>query len=69
MDRLRELRLPRAERAAARAERRVMQQIRTERDNPERPEHRAAALEAEARKYTPRGVPGFFKNGGGVGRF
>jgi hypothetical protein len=45
-------------------ERRVEAQIRKERDNPERPERRAAALEAEARKYSGRGIPGPFKNGG-----
>ena len=48
---LRELRLPRPEREAARAERRVEAQIRLERDNPYTPERRAAALEAERRRY------------------
>jgi hypothetical protein len=48
---LRELLLPRAERAAARAERRAEAAMRRERDNPETPERRAAAVEAEARRY------------------
>ena len=45
---LRTLALPRAERAAARAERRVEEQMRRERDNPVAPERRAAARAAEA---------------------
>jgi hypothetical protein len=49
---LRELRMPRAERAAARAERRVEEQLRRERDNTETPERRAAAIEAERRKHS-----------------
>ena len=44
---LRELSLPRAERAAARAERRAEAQMRLERDNEHSPERRAAALQAE----------------------
>jgi hypothetical protein len=40
--------LPREERAAARAELRAEAQLRKERDNPESPERRAAAREAEA---------------------
>ena len=48
---LRDLRLPQPEREAARAERRVEEQLRRERDNPHTPERRAAALEAEARRY------------------
>jgi hypothetical protein len=48
---LRELRLPRDERAAARAERRAEEAMRRERDNPESPERRAAALEAERRRW------------------
>jgi hypothetical protein len=47
---LRELMLPRAERAAARAERRVEAQMRRERDNEHSAERRAAALEAEANR-------------------
>jgi hypothetical protein len=43
--------LPRDERAAARAERRAEAQMRRERDNPESPERRAAALEAQRRRY------------------
>ena len=49
--RLRELRLPKPEREAAKAERRVEAQIRAERDNPYTAERRAAALEAEIRRY------------------
>jgi hypothetical protein len=45
--RLRELRLPKPERAAARAERRVEAQLRLERDNPYSAERRAAARAAE----------------------
>jgi hypothetical protein len=48
---LRELRMPRAERRAARAERRVEEEMRRQRDNPETAERRAAALEAESRRY------------------
>jgi hypothetical protein len=51
VDRIRELRLPKPERQAAKAERRVEQQIRRERDNRYTPERRAAALEAERRRY------------------
>ena len=50
LDRLRELRLPKAERQAARAERAVERQIRLERDNLYSAERRAAAREAEARR-------------------
>ena len=49
--RLRELRLPRPERQAARDERRAERQIRLERDNTETAERRAAARDAEARRY------------------
>jgi hypothetical protein len=45
-----ELTLPRAERAAARAERRAEAAIRRERDNPETADRRAAAVEAERRR-------------------
>ena len=45
---LRELTLPRDERAAARAERRVEAQMRRERDNPHSAERRAARRQAEA---------------------
>jgi hypothetical protein len=48
---LRELRLPRPERHAARAERAAEAQIRRERDNEHSAARRAAALEAEARRY------------------
>jgi hypothetical protein len=46
-----ELRLPRPERDAARAERLAERQIRLERDNQETAERRAAALAAESRRY------------------
>ena len=45
---LRTLMLPRAERAAARAERRVEAQMRRERDNEHSAERRAAAAQAES---------------------
>jgi hypothetical protein len=48
----RELLLPRPERAAARAERRVEQALRRERDNPYTAERRAAAVEAERRRWS-----------------
>lgn len=48
---LRELALPKAEREAARAERRVEEQFRRERDNLWTPERRAAALQAELNKW------------------
>jgi hypothetical protein len=48
---LRELRLPRAERTARRAERRSEDQLRKTRDSDQAPERRAAAIEAEARRY------------------
>ena len=56
---LRELRLTREERAAARADRSAEAALRAERDNVETPERRAAALEAEKRRATMYG-------GGGV---
>jgi|1185.fasta_scaffold945244_1 hypothetical protein len=49
--RVSELRLPAPERAAARAERRVEAAIRRERDNYHTPERRAAALQAELRRF------------------
>jgi hypothetical protein len=52
VDRLRELRLPKPERGAAKAERRAEAQIRLERDNQYSAERRAAALEAEIRRYS-----------------
>jgi hypothetical protein len=48
---LRELRLPKGERTARRAERRVEDQMRRMRDNDNTPERRAAALEAERRRH------------------
>jgi|1186.fasta_scaffold56159_2 hypothetical protein len=51
VERLRELRLPKPERQAAKSERRVEAQIRRERDNLHSPERRAAAREAERRRY------------------
>lgn len=44
---LRELRLPRDERQAARSERLVERELRRQRDNPESAARRAAAVEAE----------------------
>jgi hypothetical protein len=48
---VREWALPTPERRAARAERRVEAQLRRERDSEWTPERRAAALEAERRKW------------------
>jgi hypothetical protein len=48
---LRELRLTHPERSAARAERRVEQEMRRQRDNEWSAERRAAALEAELRRW------------------
>jgi hypothetical protein len=53
MEVLHELRLPRPEREAARAERRAERLIRQERDNEETAVRRAAAADAEARRYGP----------------
>jgi hypothetical protein len=52
MARLRELRLPRPERRAARAERQAEREIRRERDNAETATRRAAAVEAESRRHS-----------------
>jgi hypothetical protein len=49
-DWLRERRLPRAERQAARAERESERQLRRERDNEHSAARRAAAVEAESRR-------------------
>jgi len=51
---LSELRLPRSERAARRAERRAEDEMRRMRDNDQTPERRAAAIEAERRRYEAR---------------
>ena len=48
---VREWTLPAPERHAARAERRVEAQLRRERDSEWTPERRAAALEAERRRW------------------
>ena len=48
---IREWRMPGPDRRAARAERRVEAQLRRERDSEWTPERRAAAIEAERRKY------------------
>jgi hypothetical protein len=45
------LRLPRDERSAAKAELRAEAEIRRERDNVETADRRAAAIEAESRRY------------------
>jgi hypothetical protein len=50
VERLRELRLPKPERQAAKAEREAEALIRRERDNPYTAERRAAAREAELRR-------------------
>ena len=50
-ERLYELRLPRAERAAVRSERRVLEAMRRERDNDQTAERRAARIEAERHRY------------------
>ena len=52
---LREMRMPRAERAAARSERRVENELRRQRDNTQTAERRAAAIEAERRRYSGGG--------------
>ena len=49
--RIRELRLPPPERRAARAEREAEQRMRLERDNRWTAERRAAALDAEIRRF------------------
>jgi hypothetical protein len=66
-DRVREWRLPAAERNAAREERRAEQAIRRERDNQHRAEGRAAALESEARRHSNYFGPGGGGNIGGPG--
>ena len=48
---LQEMRLPGPERQAARAEREAERQMKRERDNDETAARRAAALEAESRRY------------------
>jgi hypothetical protein len=57
---LRELTLSRDERRAARAERQAEEAIRRERDNTHSAERRAAAVEAERRRYSG------FDGGGGL---
>ena len=54
-ERLHELRFPAPERAAARSERLVEAALRRERDNEETAARRAARLEAERRRWDPRG--------------
>jgi hypothetical protein len=56
---LRDLRLSREERKAARAERRAEQEMRSQRDNSDTADRRLAALEAERRRASMHG-------GGGV---
>jgi hypothetical protein len=63
-ERIRELRLPRAERAAARAKRRAEAQIRQERENSESAERRAAAIDAESRRDGVGGWPASGHPGG-----
>jgi hypothetical protein len=50
-DVVREWRLPTPDRRAARAERRVENEMRRERESEWTPERRAAAVEAERRRY------------------
>ena len=59
-----DLRLPKAERQAAKAERAEEARIRTERDHVRHAETRAAAAEAERRRYGGGGAGGY---GGGPG--
>jgi hypothetical protein len=54
---LRELAMPRADRRAAKAERKAEEAIRRERDNPYSAERRAARLEAERRHDSALGGP------------
>lgn len=61
-DRVKEWRLPAAERKAAREERRAEQAIRGERDSEHRAERRAAALQSEARRHS-----NYSGHGGGAG--
>jgi len=61
-DRLKEWRLPAAERKAAREERLAERAIRRERDNEHRADTRAAALESEARRHS-----NYYGHGGGPG--
>jgi hypothetical protein len=56
---LRELRLPRPERAARRAERHAEDEMRKTRDNDQTPERRAAATRAEARRRDVLSGPPF----------
>jgi hypothetical protein len=62
---LRELRLPRPERAARRAERRAEDRMRAMRDNDQTPERRAAAIEAEARRHQDASSGMGLMSGGG----
>ncbi len=50
VNRLREMRLPRPERQAARAERASEREMRRERDNQHSADRRAAAVDAESRR-------------------
>jgi hypothetical protein len=64
---LSELRLPRPERDAARAERRAEREIRRERDNQDSGARRAAKLEAEARRQQNQFPSSGFGGGPGGG--
>jgi hypothetical protein len=55
---LRELRLPREERDAARAERHAEQEMRSHRDSSETADRRLAAVEAERRRASMHGDGG-----------
>jgi hypothetical protein len=58
VDIVRELRLSRPEREAARAERRSERQMRRDRDNQHSAERRAAATQAEADRHKNQHPPG-----------
>ena len=55
---LRELRLPRDERRAARAEREVEERMRSERDSRRHAERMAAYIAAESQRYKNQGFGG-----------
>lgn len=59
--------MPSSEREAARAERRAEQALRRERDSEHGAERRAAALEAEARRYSSYSGHGLGAGGGNIG--
>jgi hypothetical protein len=66
-ERLGEWRLPPTERQAARAERRAERAMRLERDSEYAAERRAAALDAEARRFASYRGHGLGAGGGNIG--